>query len=83
LWQVEKAEHGVIAEEEHYYGGALSEYAADFVSMLMAEGTSTAARMLPGMQDFQQGEPPAGTLRPQVWEELFPLACAGACKINL
>ncbi|KAK7090158.1 uncharacterized protein [Littorina saxatilis] len=64
LVQVEKTQHGIIEEEN--YGAALSEYAAHFVSSLMEEGTFTAAQMLPGMKEFQQGGPPAGTLRPQV-----------------
>ena len=64
LVQAEKTQHGIIEEES--YGAALSEYAAHFVTSLVSEGTSTAAQMLPGMKEFQQGSPPAGTLRPQV-----------------
>ena len=64
LVQAEKTQHGIIEEEN--YGAALSEYAAHFVTSLMEEGTSTAAQMLPGMKEFQQGKPPAGTIRPEV-----------------
>ena len=64
LVQAEKTQHGVIEEEN--YGTALTEFAAHFVTSLMEEGTSTAAQMLPGMKDFEQGRPPAGIIRPQV-----------------
>ncbi|ESP04350.1 hypothetical protein LOTGIDRAFT_170851 [Lottia gigantea] len=61
----EKSKHGTIHEESYEN---INDFAAKLISCLMQEGTSKAASMMPGVQDFDIC-PPSSAIKPKALRE--------------